>query len=281
VPPIIRDLRTDQVLVVLHSVHSDQGVVSAAEQLVAGDAQLRYLRVVPRAAPFTMSMFRQPLLAAPTGGSGLPIRLVTAGDDMATTILDLTRELKITLLALGEPPGDKRRAELIRRVLSRVLASTSAPVLFVPAGAKERRDPIRRILLVLHQPYPAMDLVHLAIPLARRNHAELRILTLPSATPFIPDLPPVGTVHPSLVCRAFDAGAWLERECARQGYRTRAVSSEGKGAKAIVDIAAALEADLVLADAGLAEIRVGWRRRKALDLLFPRLPCPLLLGRCA
>src|SRR5436190_1481925 len=176
-----------------------------------------------------MSMFRQPLLAAPTGGSGLPIRLVTAGDDMATTILDLTRELKITLLALGEPPGDKRRAELIRRVLSRVLASTSAPVLFVPAGAKERRDPIRRILLVLHQPYPAMDLVHLAIPLARRNHAELRILTLPSATPFIPDLPPVGTVHPSLVCRAFDAGAWLERECARQGYRTRAVSSDGDG----------------------------------------------------
>ncbi len=277
---MIRDVRTDQVLVVLHSVLSDQGVISAAEQLVAGDAEIRFLRVVPRAVPFTMSMFRHPAGGTPAGAA-LPVRLVTAGEDMATTILDLTRELKITLLALGEPPGERRRAELVRRVLSRVLAGSSSPVLFVPAGSKDAREPIRRILLVLHLPYPAMDLVRLAIPLARRNHAELMILTLPSATPFIPDAPPAGTAQPSLVFRPFDAGAWLERECARNGCRTRPVSADGKGPKVIVDLATALEADLVMADAGIADLRVGWRRRRALDLLFPRFPCPLLLGRCA
>jgi nucleotide-binding universal stress UspA family protein len=228
-----------------------------------------------------MSMFRQPLPSAAPPGGGLPIRLVTASDDMATTILDLSRELKITLLALGEPPGEKSRAELIRRVLSRILAASSAPVLFVPAGAKESRDPIRRILLVLHLPYPAMDLVQLALPLARRNHAELMILTLPSAVPFIPDGPPAGLAPSSLVFRPFDAGAWLERECARHGCRTRPVSADGKGAKVILERAAALEADLVVADAGLANLRVGWRRRRVLDQLFPRLSCPLLLARCA
>jgi hypothetical protein len=274
------DVQTDQVLVVLHSVLSDQGVISAAEQLVAGDAEIRFLRVVPRAVPFTMSMFRQPFGGAAPGGA-LPVRLVTAGDDMATTILDLSRELKITLLALGEPPGERRRAELVRRVLSRILAGTSSPVLYVPSGSKDARDPIRRILLVLHQPYPAMDLLRLAIPLARRNHAELMVLTLPSATPFIPDSPPSGSAPPSLIFRPFDAGAWLERECARHGFRTRPVSADGKGAKIILERAAELEADLVMADAGLADLRVGWRRRKALDLLFPRFPCPLLLGRCA
>jgi nucleotide-binding universal stress UspA family protein len=278
---MIRDVRTDQVLVVLHSVLSDGGVISAAEQLVAGDAQLRFLRVVPRAVPFTMSMFRQPPQTGGTGGGGLPVRLVAAGDDMATTILDLTRELNITLLALGEPPGELGRAELVRRVLSRILASSSAPVLFVPAGAKESRDTIRRILLVLHLPYPAMDLVDLALPLVRRTHAELMILTLPSATPFIPDAPALGSAPSSLVFRPFDAGLWLERECARHGFRTRPVSADGKGAKVILERAADLDADLVVADAGLADLRVGWRRRKVLDQLFPRFPCPLLLGRSA
>jgi len=154
-------------------------------------------------------------------------------------------------------------------------------VLFVPSGSKDARQPIRRILLVLHLPYPAMDLVRLAIPLARRNHAELMILTLPSAAPLIPDAPSAGTAQPSLVFRPFDAGAWLEQECARNGCRTRPISADGKGAKVIVDLATALEADLVMADAGLADLRVGWRKRRALDLLFPRFPCPLLLGRCA
>jgi hypothetical protein len=279
---MIRDVRSDQVLVVLHSVLSDQGVIAAAEQLVCGDAQLRFLRVVPRAVPFTMSMFRPPLPGADWGG-GLPIRLVTAGDDMATTILDLTRELKITLLALGEPPGEKGRAELIRRVLARILPRSSAPVLFVPAGAKEARESVRRILLVLHLPYPATELVELAIPLARRNHAELLILTLPSAAPFIPDRPPGGSLslQSPLVLRPFDAGAWLERECARLGCRARPVSADGKGANVILERAAALEADLVVAGAGLAQLRVGWRRKKVLDLLFPRFPCPVLLGRSA
>jgi nucleotide-binding universal stress UspA family protein len=277
---MIREVHSDQVLVVLHSVLSDQGVISAAEQLVAGDAEIRFLRVVPRAVPYTMSMFRQPL-NGPAPGGGLPVRLVTAGDDMATTILDLSRELKVTLLALGEPPGERRRAELVRRVLSRILAGTSSPVLFVPSGSKESRDPIRRILLVLHLPYPAMDLVRLAIPLARRNHAELMVLTLPSATPFVPDGPAWGTAQPSLVFRPFDAEAWLERECARQGCHARPVCADGKGPKVILERAADLEVDLVVADAGLADLRFGWRRKRALDLLFPRLPCPLLLGRCA
>jgi hypothetical protein len=278
---MIRDVRTDQVLVVVHSVVSDQGVISAAEQLVAGDAQIRYLRVVPRALPFTMSMFRQPIRAA-ASGSGLPVRLVTAGDDMATTILDQTRELNIPLLVLGEPSGEKQRAALVHRVLARILPASSAPVLFVPAGAKESPGAIRRILLVLHLPYPAMDLLRLTLPLARRNHAELMILTLPSAAaPLIPDAPSLGTTTPSLVFRPFDAGVWLERECARYGFRARPVSSDGEGAKGILECAAALEADLVVADAGLAELRVGWRRRKLLDLVFPRFPCPLLLGRSA
>jgi hypothetical protein len=281
VPRTCRDVRPDQVLVVLHSVLSDQGVISAAEQLVAGDAQLRFLRVVPRAVPYTLSMFRQPLPPTATPGGGPPVRLVAAGDDMASTILSLTRELKITLLALGEPPGEKSRAELIRKTLSRILELSTAPVLFVPAGAKEPWQPIRRILLVLHLPYPATELVQLAIPLARRTHAELMILALPSAVPFIPDGPPGGIAQSSLVFRPFDAGVWLERECARQGCRARPVSADGQGAKVILERASSLEADLVVADAGLADLRVGWRRKKVLDQLFPLLPCPLLLRRCA
>jgi nucleotide-binding universal stress UspA family protein len=203
---------------------------------------------------------------------------VTAGDDMARTILDLSRELKITLLALGEP-GEKARAELVRRVLSRILAASTAPVLFVPAGAREARDSIRRILLVLHLPYPATDLVDLAIPLARRTHAEILILALPSAKPFIPDCS--AAAADALAFKPFDAETWLERECARHGCRTRPVSADGKGVDVILERAAALEADLVVAGAQLAELRVGWRRRKALELLFPRFPCPLLLGRPA
>ncbi len=278
---MIRTVQTDQVLVVLHSVVSDHGVIAAAEQLVAGDAQLRFLRVVPRCAPFTSSLFREPLPAAGGPAPGLPVRLVAAGDDMATTILDLSRELKITLLAIGEPPGERKRAELARKALARLLRMASAPVLYVPGGASGTRDQLRRILLVLHQPYPAVELADLAIPLARRHHAELMILTLPSAAPFIPDRDAHPGPRPSVVLAPFDAGAWLERECARHGFRTRPVDVEGKIADVILSRAADLEVDLVIASAGLADVRVGWRRRRILDLLFPRLPCPVLLGRSA
>jgi len=266
----MRDLRDDRVLVVLHSVIADRSVISAAEQLVAGNAQLRFLRVVPRSLPFTTSLLREPPGAA-------PVRIVTASDDMATTILDLSRELQITLLALGEPPGERSRAEKIRSVLSRVLIAGSAPVLYVPGTAKGARDNLRRILLVLHAPVPAMGLLALAVPLARRCHAELLILTLPSAAPLILDHATEGGAP----LPPFDAGAWIEREAARIGCRIRPLPFEGKPAEAILERAAALEVDLVIAGTGLAELRVGWRRRRLLDLLFPRMPCPLLLGRCA
>jgi len=278
---MIRNVRTDQVLVILHSLVSDHGVIAAAEQLVAGDAQLRFLRVVPRAVPFTSAMFREPALPGGASIAGLPVRLVTAGDDMATTILDLSRELKITLLALGEPTGEKDRAQQVRRTLFRLLPTSTAPVLYVPAGAKGTRDRLRRILLVLHLPYPATELARLAIPLARRNQAELMILALPSASPLIPDRAPGWSEAPPFNFSPFDAGAWLERECERSGCRARPVDSEGKIVDVILDRAAALDADLVVAGTGLAEVRVGWRRKKLLDLLSSRLSCPLLLGRCA
>jgi hypothetical protein len=59
------------------------------------------------------------------------------------------------------------------------------------------------------------------------------------------------------------------------------VAAEGKTVEAILGRAVALDVDLVIAGAGLAELRVGWRRKQLLDILFPRLPCPLLLGCCA
>jgi hypothetical protein len=73
----------------------------------------------------------------------------------------------------------------------------------------------------------------------------------------------------------------MERECARSGCRSRPLGAPGKIVDAILEQASEHEADLVVASAGLAELRVGWRRRKLIDLLFPRLSCPLLLGRCA
>ena len=278
---MIRETRTDQVLVILHSVFSDQGVISAAEQLVTGDAQLRFLRVVPRSVPFTSTMFRQPMPAGATALPGLPIRLVTASDDMAGTILDLSRELKITLLAIGEPPGERKRADLVRRVLSRILTLPSPPVLYVPSGASGAHAPLRRILLVLHAPYPAMSLARLAVPLARRSHAELMILALPPAVPIIPDQPDWTGAWPPIVFRPFDARGWLERECAGSGCRIRPVSCDGKIGDVILERATELQADLVMADSGLADVRVGWRKRRLLDQLFPRLTCPLLLSRAA
>jgi hypothetical protein len=180
---MIQSVRTDHVLVLLHSLVSDRGVIAAAEQIVAGDAQLRFLRVIPRRAPFSSSLFREPL----PPGSGQPVRIVLAGDDMAATILELSRELKITLLALGEPPEEKGRGQQMREALSRLLQVSSPPVLYVPAGARGPRAQLRRILLVVHLPYPATELAGLAIPLARRNQAEVMILTLPSAVPLISD----------------------------------------------------------------------------------------------
>ncbi len=274
---MIHSVRTDQVLVLLHSLVSDGGVIAAAEQIVAGDAQLRFLRVVPRSAPFSSSLFREPL----PSGAGPPVRLVIAGDDMATTILDLSRELKTTLLALGEPPEEKGRARHVRAALARLLQGSATPVLYVPAGARRPRAQLRRILLVLHLPYPATELAGLAIPLARRNQAELMILTLPSAAPLIPDQDSGGIGGTSLIFPPFDAGRWLERECDRNGCRTRPLGSPNKIVDDVLEKASTLEADLVVADAGLADLRVGWRRRKLIDLLFPRLSCPLLLGRCA
>jgi hypothetical protein len=274
---MIQKLRTDHVLILLHSLVSDSGVIAAAEQLVAGDAELRFLRVVPRRAPFTSSLFREPL----PPGAGAPVRIVLAGEDMAKTILDLSRELNITLLALGEPPEEKGRAQHVRGALSRLLEISRTPVLYVPAGARSPRAQLRRILLVVHLPYPATELAGLAIPLARRNQAELMILALPSAVPLISDHDAGGSGRPSLVFPSFDAGLWLERECARNGCRTRSLGAAGKIVDAVLEQASAHEADLVVASAGLADVRVGWRRRRLIDLLFPRLSCPLLLGRSA
>src|SRR6185503_4231975 len=75
----------DRVLVVLHSVVSDAGVISAAEHLVAGDAVVRYLRVVPRAKAFTQVLSPAPTLPGDPS-SPHPLRIVTAGDNMASTI---------------------------------------------------------------------------------------------------------------------------------------------------------------------------------------------------
>jgi hypothetical protein len=86
---------------------------------------------------------------------------------------------------------------------------------------------------------------------------------------------------PSLLFRPFDARAWLERECAGSGCRIRPVSCDGKIGDVILDRATELQADLVMADSGLADVRVGWRKRRLLDQLFPRLTCPLLLARAA
>jgi len=267
----------DRVLVVLHSVVTDSGVISAAEHLVTGDAVVRYLRVVPRTTAFTQVLSPAPFRPG-DAPSQKPLRIVAAGDDMASTILDLSRELKITLLALGEPPPGKERPEALRKVLTRLLAAGSAPVLYVPPASRGTRDDLRRILLVLHAPYPATDLVDTAIPLARRSHAELMILALPSATPLIPDEAARGF---PFAFAPFDAAAWLEREFARRGFRARRVEGFGSPSESVVERASTLEADLVVAGAGLADVRIGWLRRRLLDLVAPRLSCPLLFSRCA
>lgn len=268
----------DHVLVVLHSVVTDNGVVDAAEHLVAGDAVIRLLRMVPRCSAFYQVLPPAPLRPAEPAPA-LPLRIVATGDDMATTLLDLSRELKITLLAMGEPPRGGRRPRFIRKVLSRLLIAGSTPVLYVPPSTRGPRQDLRRILLVLHAPYPAFDLLETAVPLARRSHADVMILTLPSAEPVIPDPPSAGPS--SLAFAPFDATAWLERECARRGCKARPVPKRPGGADTIVERAAELEADLVIAGASLAEVRFGWRRRRMLDAVFPRLSCPLLFGRCA
>jgi nucleotide-binding universal stress UspA family protein len=273
---VIRD-SGDRVLVVLHSVVTDAGVISAAEHLVAGDAVVRYLRVVPRTKAFTQVLSPAPLFPG-EAASQIPLRIVTAGDDMATTILDLSRELKITLLALGEPPPGRDRPERLRKVLAQLLVAGSAPILYVPPASRGTRDDLRRILMVLHAPYPAFDLLDAVVPLARRSHAELLILALPSATPLVSDEASGGS---ALSFAPFDPAAWLQRECARQGLRVRTVASAQSPAESVVERAAALNADLVVAGTGLADVRVGWWRRRLLDLVAPRLSCPLLFSRCA
>jgi hypothetical protein len=271
----------EHVLVVLHSVVADDGVISAAEQLVAGDAVLRYLRVVPRNAAFSQALAPVPHFPGEPGGA-LPPRIITTGDDMAATLLSLSRELRITLVALGEPPREPRTGGIVRAVLSKLLAVGSTPVLYVPSSANGPRDGLRRILLVLHAPYPAFDLLERVVPVARRSHAEVMVLSLPSARPLIPDLPsnPLSD-RPPLAFSPFDAAAWLERECDRRGCKVRPVDGVGAPAEAIVDRAKTFGADLVIAGAGLANLRAGWLRRRVLDVLLPRLPCPLLFGRCA
>lgn len=262
----------DQVLVLLHSVLTDSEVISAAEHLVAGDAVVRLLRVVPRSPTFYQVL--SPALVRPGEPSlGLPIRIVATGDDMAQTLLEFSRELKITLLALGEPPRGSRKPEFIRKALARLLLAGSMPVLYVPTAARLPREDLRRILLVLHAPYPSFDLLETAIPLARRSHAEVLILALPSARPLLSDQ--------SLSFAPPDATVWLERECARRGCRVRLVSGRGGAADDIVDRAAEFQADLVIVGRGLAELRVGWLRRRLLDVVVPRLACPLLFSRCA
>jgi hypothetical protein len=266
----------DRVLVVLNSVVTDAGVISAAETLVAGNAVVRYLRVVPRTKAFTQVLSPAPLFPG-EASSQLPLRIVAAGDDMATTILDLSRELKSTLLAIGEPPPGKENPRLHRKVLERLLIAGRTPVLYVPTGSRGTRDDLRRILVVLHAPYPASDLLEAAIPLARRSHAELLILALPSARPLLSDDIAVATPAFS----PFDALLWMERECTRRGLRFRRVDSDQSPAESVVERAVTLEADLILAGTGLADVRIGWRRRRLLDLVTPRLSCPLLFSRCA
>lgn len=278
--PRTRDASSDHVLVVLHSVVTDGGVISAAEQLVAGDAVLRFLRVVPRSSAFTQMLQPAPLRPG-LPLSDVPLRIVTAGDDLASTVLELGRELRITLLALGEPPEEARRPGPVRKALARILGAGQTPVLVVPAGARGSRDDLRRILLVLHAPYPAFDLLALAAPLARRSHAELLILPLPSAAPFIPDGPSWSGPSPTTAFRPFDAAGWLERELLRSGCRVRPVAASGAPARALVQRCAELEADLVIVGAGVSDLRVGWRRRRLVDLVLPRLTCPLLFSRAA
>jgi len=271
----------EHVLVVLHSVVADDGVISAAEQLVAGDAVVRYLRVVPRSTAFSQALFPAPRFPDEPG-SALPPRIVTTGDDMAATLLSLSRELKITLLALGEPPREPRKGGIIRGVLSKLLTLGTTPVLYVPPSAKEPREDLRRILLVLHAPYPAFDLLERVVPVARRSHAEVMVLSLPSARPLVPDVSPSPIAdRPSLAFTPFDAAGWLERECERRGCKVRPVDGDGAPAEAIVKRAQAFGADLIIAGAGLADLRAGWWRRRILDVVLPRLPCPLLFGRCA
>ena len=266
----------DRVLVVLHSVVTDAGVIAAAEHLVAGDAVVRYLRVVPRSSAFVQTL--SPAPGFPRDPSAqIPLRIVTAGDNMTTTILDLSRELRITLLAIGDPPPGNSRAGELRKVLSRLLLAGSAPILYVPPASRGARDDLRRILVVLHAPYPAADVLEAAVPLARRSHAELMILALPSARPLISDQV-AGT---SVAFSPFDAVAWLEREAARRGARVRRVDADLSPAECVVERASTLNADLVVAGAGLADLRIGWRRRRLLDLVAPRLSCPVLFSRCA
>src|SRR5689334_17675945 len=69
---------TDHVLVVLHSVITDDGVISAAEQIVAGDADVRYLRVVPRNAAFSQALAPVPQFPG-EHRTALPPRIVTTG----------------------------------------------------------------------------------------------------------------------------------------------------------------------------------------------------------
>ncbi len=271
----------EQVLVVLDSVVTDDGVISAAEQIIAGDAAVRYLRVVPRDAAFSQALAPVP---QPPGEprATLPTRIVATGDDMAATLISLSRELKITLLALGEPPREPRRKNLIRRALSKLLARGSTPVLYVPPSASEPRDDLRRILIVLHAPYPAYDLLERVVPVARRSHAEVSVLTLPSARPLIPDSPSIAFAdRPSLAFSPFDAASWMEKECERRGCKVRPLESDGAPAESILKRARAFGADLVIAGAGLADLRAGWWRRRILDVVLPRLCCPVLFGPCA
>ena len=155
-------------------------------------------------------------------------------------------------------------------------------MLYVPPSAKGPRDDLRRILLVLHAPYPAFDLLERVVPVARRTHAEVMILSLPTARPIVPDSPPSFlSYRPSLAFSPFDPAAWLERECERRGCKVRPIDGDGAPADVIVKRAKAFDADLVIAGAGLADVRAGWWRRRILDAVLSCLPCPLLFGRCA
>jgi nucleotide-binding universal stress UspA family protein len=108
------------------------------------------------------------------------------------------------------------------------------------------------------------------------------VLTLPSARPIVPDSIPYPIAdRPSLAFSPFDAAAWLQRECERRGCRIRPVDGDGSPSDAIVKRAREFGADLVIAGAGLVDLRAGWWRRRILDVVLPRLTCPLLFGRCA
>src|SRR5262249_44802311 len=68
-----------------------------------GGGVMRGVGVVPGGGGGTQVFSPAPGLSGPADSES-PVRIVTAGDDMARTILGLSRELKITLLALGETP---------------------------------------------------------------------------------------------------------------------------------------------------------------------------------